>query len=201
MFENFFKDKKILVTGHTGFQGSWLVLWLKLLGADVIGYSLPPPTKPSLFESLEIKNDITHIIADIRNLDELKKAISSNEPDLIFHLEETFPFRPDGFIDSMINNLLVDGYDSVVAARRETGWIWQENARGNLERIDSGDVPREFKEQSFVGLHGLGCVTHPEFVRRGNLLGNKTGLFKIDNLISSFEVRDENSSFIASQLI
>jgi len=122
-------------------------------------------------------------------------------PDLIFHLEETFPFRPDGFIDSMINNLLVDGYDSVVAARRETGWIWQENARGYLDRIDSGDVPREFKEQSFVGLHGLGCVTHPEFVRKGNLLGNKTGLFKIDNFISSFEVRDENSSFIASQLI
>ena len=85
MFGNFFKDKKILVTGHTGFQGSWLTLWLKLLGAKVIGYSLPP-TKPSLFESLELENDITHIIADIRNLDELKRTISSNEPDLIFHL-------------------------------------------------------------------------------------------------------------------
>ena len=86
MFGNFFKDKKILVTGHTGFQGSWLTLWLKLLGADVIGYSLPPPTKPSLFDSLEIENDITHITADTRNLDDLKEAISSNEPDLIFHL-------------------------------------------------------------------------------------------------------------------
>ena len=86
MFGNFFKDKKILVTGHTGFQGSWLTLWLKLLGANVIGYSLPPPTKPSLFESLEIESDITHIIADIRNLEELKSIISSNEPDLIFHL-------------------------------------------------------------------------------------------------------------------
>jgi len=86
MFGNFFKDKKILVTGHTGFQGSWLTLWLKLLGAKVIGYSLLPPTKPSLFESLELENDITHIIADIRNLDELKRTISSNEPDFIFHL-------------------------------------------------------------------------------------------------------------------
>ena len=86
MFGNFFKDKKILVTGHTGFQGSWLTLWLKLLGAKVIGYSLPPPTNPSLFESLELENDITHIIADIRNLDELKKTISSNEPNFIFHL-------------------------------------------------------------------------------------------------------------------
>ena len=86
MFGNFFKDKKILVTGHTGFQGSWLTLWLKLLDANVIGYSLPPPTKPSLFESLEIENDITHITADIRNLGDLKRVISSNEPDLIFHL-------------------------------------------------------------------------------------------------------------------
>ncbi len=57
MFGNFFKDKKILVTGHTGFQGSWLTLWLKLLDANVIGYSLPPPTKPSLFESLEIEKE------------------------------------------------------------------------------------------------------------------------------------------------
>ena len=86
MFGNFFKDKKILVTGHTGFQGSWLTLWLKLLDANVIGYSLPPPTKPSLFESLEIEKDITHITADIRNLGDLKRVISSNEPDLIFHL-------------------------------------------------------------------------------------------------------------------
>ena len=86
MFGNFFKDKKILVTGHTGFQGSWLTLWLKLLDANVIGYSIPPPTKPSLFESLEIEKDITHITADIRNLGDLKRVISSNEPDLIFHL-------------------------------------------------------------------------------------------------------------------
>ena len=86
MFGNFLKNKKVLVTGHTGFQGSWLTLWLKLLGADVIGYSLPPPTKPSLFDSLEIENDITHITADIRNLDDLKRVVSSNEPDLIFHL-------------------------------------------------------------------------------------------------------------------
>ena len=86
MFNNFFKNKKILVTGHTGFQGSWLTLWLKLLGADVIGYSLPPPTKPSLFESLDIQNEIKHISGDVRDLDKLKTIIESNEPDFIFHL-------------------------------------------------------------------------------------------------------------------
>ena len=51
-FKGFFKNKTVLVTGHTGFQGSWLSLWLKLLGSNVIGYALEPPTQPSLFETL-----------------------------------------------------------------------------------------------------------------------------------------------------
>lgn len=86
MFDNFFKDKKIFVTGHTGFQGSWLTLWLKLLGAKVIGYSLPPPTTPSLFESLELEKEIKHISGDVRDLNDIQIAIESNEPDFIFHL-------------------------------------------------------------------------------------------------------------------
>ena len=86
MFGNFFKNKKILVTGHTGFQGSWLVLWLKLLGAEVTGISLPPPTKPSFFKSLKLENVITHKIIDIRDLTKLKKTIELNQPEIIFHL-------------------------------------------------------------------------------------------------------------------
>ena len=56
LFIGIFKDKTVFITGHTGFQGSWLTLWLKQLGAKVIGYSLGPPTKPSLFESLDLQN-------------------------------------------------------------------------------------------------------------------------------------------------
>ena len=86
MFKNFFKNKKILVTGHTGFQGSWLTLWLHQLGAQIIGYSLEPPTKPSFFKSLKIENEITHIIDDIRNLDRLKNIFLENKPEIVFHL-------------------------------------------------------------------------------------------------------------------
>ena len=64
LFNGIFKNKTVFVTGHTGFIGSWLVLWLQSLGAKVIGYSLEPPTKPSLFETLSLENEITHIIGE-----------------------------------------------------------------------------------------------------------------------------------------
>lgn len=86
LFNGFYKNKKVLITGHTGFKGSWLCFWLKLMGADVIGYSLKPPTNPSLFEALKLKNKIKHNEADIRDLKELKNIISEYKPELIFHL-------------------------------------------------------------------------------------------------------------------
>ncbi len=122
-------------------------------------------------------------------------------PDLIVHLEETFPFRPKGMLDNLIIHLLEDGYDSVIAARRESGWLWQETNQDNFKRLDSGDIPRIFKEKSLVGLHGLGCVTHPEFIRKEKILGKKTGLYEINNPIASFEVRNEESAKLAENLI
>jgi CDP-glucose 4,6-dehydratase len=86
LFNGVFKDKIVLVTGHTGFQGSWLSLWLKLLGANVIGYSLDPPTNPSLFDILELKKEINHNIGDVRNLPTLQKTIQDNDPEFVFHL-------------------------------------------------------------------------------------------------------------------
>jgi len=85
-FQGIFKNKTVFVTGHTGFQGSWLSLWLKLLGANVIGYSLEPPTKPSLFESLDLQNEMTHIIADIRDKKKLSDSLKTHKPDFVFHL-------------------------------------------------------------------------------------------------------------------
>ena len=63
-----YKNKKVLVTGHTGFKGSWLTLWLKLLGAKVTGLSLDVPTKPSHFEAVKLKNKINHKKKDIRRM-------------------------------------------------------------------------------------------------------------------------------------
>ena len=101
----------------------------------------------------------------------------------------------------MIINLLEEGYDSVIAARQESGWIWRETVEDGFQRFDSGDVPREFKEKTLLGLHGLGCVTHPEFIRNENMTGFKTGLYKVDYPLASFEVRDSNSSQFGKLLI
>ena len=122
-------------------------------------------------------------------------------PDLVVNLEETFPFRPKDMIDGMINHLLEEGHDSVIAAQRESGWLWQDDKKGSFKRLDSGDVPREFKENSFIGLHGLGCVTHPEFIRNNKLLGNKIGLYKIDDPMANFEIRSTKSLELAAKLL
>ena len=86
MFNNIYKNKKVLVTGHTGFKGSWLVTWLLKLEANVIGASIDIPTDPSIFEALELEKRIIHYFIDIRNLEEIKKIVYKHEPDFIFHL-------------------------------------------------------------------------------------------------------------------
>lgn len=87
MFNNIYKGKKVFLTGHTGFKGSWLALWLTKLGAQVCGYSLAPNTTPSMFKELDIENKITKsIIGDILDEQTLKKSISDFQPDIVFHL-------------------------------------------------------------------------------------------------------------------
>ena len=86
MFTNSYKNKKVLVTGHTGFKGSWLTTWLIKLGANVIGVSKDIPTNPSVFKELNLKEKVTHYHVDIRNLSKITEIISSEKPDFLFHL-------------------------------------------------------------------------------------------------------------------
>lgn len=84
LFNGIYKDKTVLVTGHTGFKGSWLAYWLSQMGAKVIGYSLEAPTEPNHFGLLHL--DITSIIGDIRDLDKLNKTFQTYKPEIVFHL-------------------------------------------------------------------------------------------------------------------
>ena len=83
---SFWKDRKVLVTGHTGFKGSWLCLWLESLGAKVTGYALTPPTQPSLFEQARIADSTPTVFADVRDLPRLKSVIAETQPQMILHL-------------------------------------------------------------------------------------------------------------------
>ena len=84
--KNFWKDKKVIITGHTGFKGSWLTLWLTHLGAKVTGISDGVPTKPSNFDASQLKKKIKHLKVDIRNKKKLLLIIRKIKPDYIFHL-------------------------------------------------------------------------------------------------------------------
>lgn len=84
LFTGIYKDKTVLVTGHTGFKGSWLVYWLTQMGANVVGYSLEAPTNPNHISLLNL--NITSIIGDIRDLDKLNQVFAVHKPDIVFHL-------------------------------------------------------------------------------------------------------------------
>ncbi len=83
---SFWKGKKVLVTGHTGFKGSWLSLWLQQAGADVVGYALAPPTEPSLFEVARVARGMTSIEADVRDLGRLRATLAEHRPEVVLHL-------------------------------------------------------------------------------------------------------------------
>ncbi len=86
MKTDFWQGKRILITGHTGFKGSWLSLWLQSMGANVVGYALSPPTNPSLFEVANVEQGMTSVIGDIRDLDHLKVVFLEHQPEIVIHM-------------------------------------------------------------------------------------------------------------------
>lgn len=86
MFNNTYKNKKVFLTGHTGFKGSWLSLWLQDLGAEVLGYALAPNTTPSMFGELKVGKKIKSVIGDILDVELLEKTMRDFKPDIVFHL-------------------------------------------------------------------------------------------------------------------
>lgn len=86
IFDNTYKGKTVLITGHTGFKGSWLSIWLGRLGAKVVGYSLEPPSIPSMFEICDLSERVTGVNGDIRDYSKLCAALKEYKPDIVFHL-------------------------------------------------------------------------------------------------------------------
>jgi len=127
-FGDFYRNKTVLITGDSGFKGSWLAIWLRHLGARVVGYSLNPPTDPSNFKVCGLGEKITHTDGDILNLDGVVAAFSDHRPEVVFHLAAQALVRPsfetprytfDANVMGTINVLeaarLTDSVRSVVA--------------------------------------------------------------------------------------
>lgn len=84
--KEFWHGKRVFLTGHTGFKGSWLSLWLHSMGARVTGYALPPPTEPSLYDTARIDELLTSVISDIRDGNHLREAVRESSPGIVFHM-------------------------------------------------------------------------------------------------------------------
>ena len=116
-----YAGRRVFVTGHTGFKGSWLVTWLNRLGADVSGYSLDPPTDPCLFEIARISEIVRSETGDVRDLDHLATAMKERDPEIVFHLAAQAIVRRsyDEPVETMTTNVM--GTVNVLEAVRRLG--------------------------------------------------------------------------------
>jgi CDP-glucose 4,6-dehydratase len=122
MFSNVYSGKKVLVTGHTGFKGSWLTCWLLKLGAKVVGVSKDVPTKPSMFEDLGIQSLVTHYLCDIRDLTRLSEIVQAEQPDMVFHLaaQAIVSTSYDDPVETITSNVI--GSMNVLEVLRKISW-------------------------------------------------------------------------------
>ncbi len=123
MNAKFWQGKKVLITGHTGFKGSWLSLWLQMKGAHVIGYALPPPTTPSFFEVGNMAAVVKSIIGDIRDVEQIKSVVVNHQPEIIVHMaaQPLVRYSYDNPIETYETNVM--GTVNVLEAVRQTDCV------------------------------------------------------------------------------
>jgi rhamnosyltransferase len=122
-------------------------------------------------------------------------------PDVVVALEVTYPFRPKGYIDKLISELVSNGLDSIISVAPECRTVWMKEDE-DTKMLGTGLMPRQLKNTLlYVSLIGCGIATHPHTIRGGSLLGNKTGILEVAGPYSCLEVRDEETIDFASKLI
>jgi CDP-glucose 4,6-dehydratase len=123
LFDGIYSGKKVLITGHTGFKGSWLSLLLHKLGANVYGYALEPPTTPSLFEEAKIGELITSYIGDVRDLDQFIHVFDQVKPEIVIHMAAQALVRDSYKIPVETYAINVMGTVNVLEACRRTSSV------------------------------------------------------------------------------
>lgn len=203
MFDlSFYKEKKVFVTGHTGFKGSWLCKILANAGAEVTGYSLNSPTSPSLFEIAKIKNDIHSVIGDVRDKEILKKVFDEAQPEIVLHLAaqpivrdsykdpvytyETNVMGTVNILECVRNSTSVKSFLNVTTDKvyLNKEWVWGYRENEELDGFDpysnskscSELVTHSYKNSFFADGH-VAIST----ARAGNVIGG--GDFANDRII------------------
>ena len=141
MYKNVYKNKKVLITGHTGFKGAWLTSWLLRLGANVVGVSKDIPTSPSMFDELLLSQKITDYREDIRNLSKIQEIINDERPDILFHLaaQPIVSTSYDDPIETITSNVM--GTTNILEALKVSSFsctaviITSDKAYDNVEQV------------------------------------------------------------------
>lgn len=196
MFGRTFNNKSILVTGHTGFKGSWLALWLSQLDARVTGFALPPSTRPSHFEILGLERLVRHIEGDVRDPDALQATFAVAKPEIVFHLAAQ-PLVRDSYWDPKHTfDVNVGGTVNVLEAIRQctsvraavivtsdkcyqnNEWVWGYRETDPIGGNDPYSASKGAAEiicaayrESFFGRNGRGPHMGIATARAGNVIG------------------------------
>ncbi len=206
MNADFWRDKSVFVTGHTGFKGSWLCLWLNALGAKVHGYALPPPTTPSLFGAAHVSQVLaSNVIADVCHSQPLLDAMQAARPDIIFHLAaqslvrysyanpaETYEVNVMGTVNLLQAVRATPSVRAIVNVttdkcyeNKEWSWGYRENdSLGGHDPYSNSKACAELVTSAFRTsyLHqsGIGLAS----ARAGNVIGG--GDWSVDRLLPDF---------------
>ncbi len=192
MFQNIYKDKKVLITGHTGFKGSWLSVWLHSLGADVAGFSLNTPTETNHFELLELPEKIKDYRGDIRDRKSLAQVIDEFKPQIIFHMAaqalvrksyqdpvETFETNVMGMVNLLDLIRTRDWIEVAVLitsdkAYRNDEWCWgyrETDALGGHDPYSGSKSCADLVAHSFYHSFLKESKTRIAITRAGNVIG------------------------------
>ena len=204
--QSFWKDKHVLLTGHTGFKGGWMSLWLQSMGAKVHGYALDPSTKPNFFTSANVAEGMeSHTIADIRDTQKIKDLINQVKPEVIFHMaaqpllrysyeepQETYSVNVMGTVNlfeavrnaSTVRAIVNITSDKCYENRERLEAYSEGEPLGGYDPYSSSKACSEIitsaYRQSFLAEKGIGVAT----ARAGNVIGG--GDWSDDRLIPDF---------------
>jgi CDP-glucose 4,6-dehydratase len=199
---DFWKDKRVLVTGHTGFKGSWLSLWLQSLGAELHGLALPPPTEPALFEEARVADEMHSMIGDIRDFPTVLSAMAQCKPDIVIHMAaqplvrhsyeapvETYATNVMGTLHVLEASRQIDSVKAIVNVTTDKcyenkEWVWgyrEDDPMGGYDPYSSSkgcsELVTSAYRRSFFNPNGVALAS----ARSGNVIGG--GDWATDRLV------------------
>ena len=187
-FNGIYNNLNVLVTGHTGFKGSWLSIWLKEMGAQVTGLSLDPPTNPNLFDCAQVSETLKDIRSDIRDLNSVVQVFQETQPEIVFHLAaqpivlnsyedpvETFHVNSQGTVNVLEAARLSDSVKAVIVITTDKcyenhEWIWgyrENDELGGHDPYSCSKAMAELAAQAYRHSYSMKIAT----ARAGNVIG------------------------------